>query len=136
MKKEIGLWVDHREAIIVILTKNGEEIHHITSNVGKKLRYSGSSHKTTPDGLKEVTAENQRDRKYTNSLNVYYDKLSTIVSDADCVQIFGPGEAKGELEKRLALAGFSAHISAVQTADKMTDRQIAAKVRDHFAISN
>ena len=26
LKKEIGLWIDHREAIIVILSDGGEEI--------------------------------------------------------------------------------------------------------------
>ena len=35
MKKEIGLWIDHREAIIVILTDGGEEIKHIASNNGR-----------------------------------------------------------------------------------------------------
>jgi hypothetical protein len=48
------------------------------------------------------------------------------------VQIFGPGEAKGELKKRLESKGFKGHILAVETVDKMTDRQIAAKVREHL----
>ncbi len=52
MKREIGLWIDHREAIVVILTDSGEEIKHIASNNGKHIRYSGSSHSKTPEGLK------------------------------------------------------------------------------------
>jgi hypothetical protein len=28
LKKENGLWIDHREAIIIILTISGEEIKH------------------------------------------------------------------------------------------------------------
>jgi len=35
MKKEVGLWIDHREATIVILTDGEEEIKHISSNGGK-----------------------------------------------------------------------------------------------------
>ena len=95
MKKQIGLWIDHREATIVILTDGGEEIKHILSNNGKHIHYSGSSHSKTPEGLKEVTSEDQRDRKFGNDLNKYYDEIIANIRDADSIQIFGPGEAKG-----------------------------------------
>lgn len=132
MKKEIGLWIDHREATIVILTDGGQETRHITSGSGKHMRYSGSSHSKTPEGLKEVTSEDQRDRKFGNQLNQYYDEVIAAIRDAETIQIFGPGEAKGELEKRLEHEGLKAHVLAIETADKMTDRQISAKVREHF----
>jgi hypothetical protein len=96
------------------------------------MRYSGSSHSTTPEGLKEVTSEDRRDRKFTNNLNSYYDQVIAVIRNADTIQIFGPGEAKGELEKRIELEGLKAHILAIETMDKMTDRQISAKVREHF----
>ena len=132
MKKQIGLWIDHREAVIVILTDDGEEIKHILSNNGKHIRYSGNSHSKTPQGLKEVKSEDQRDRKFENQLNKYYDEVIVAIRNAESIQIFGPGEAKGELEKRIEHEGLKAHILAVETADKMTDRQISAKVREHF----
>src|ERR1700690_3240041 len=126
MKKEIGLWIDHREAIIVILTDDGEEIKHIISNNGKHIRYSGSSHSKTPQGLKEVTSEDQRDRKFGNDLNKFYDEVIANLRGADSIQIFGPGEAKGELEKRLEHdEGLKGHILAIETVDKMSDRQIS-----------
>jgi hypothetical protein len=132
MKKEIGLWIDHREATIVTLTDGGEEIKHIISNNGKHIRYSGSSHSKTPEGLKEVTSEDQRDRKFGNDLNLFYDEIIACIREADSIQIFGPGEAKGELEKRIEKEGLKAHILAIETIDKMTDHQISAKVRENF----
>jgi hypothetical protein len=132
MKKQAGLWIDHREAILVILTDGGEEIKHITSNNGKHIRYSGSSHSKTPEGSKEVTSEDQRDRKFGNSLNEFYDEIIASIRDADSIQIFGPGEAKGELEKRIEHERLKGKILAIETVDKMTDRQISAKVREHF----
>jgi len=132
MEKEIGLWIDHREAIIVTLTDGGEEIKHIVSNSGKHIRYSGSSHSKTPEGLKEVSSEDQRDRKFGNDLKQFYDEIIATIRDAASIQIFGPGEAKGELEKRIAHEGLKAHILPIQTMDKMTDHQISAKVREHF----
>lgn len=132
MKKEIGLWLDHREAIIVILTDGGEEIKHISSGSEKHIRYSGSSHSKTPEGLKEVTSEDQRDRKFENQLNKYYDEVIAVIRDAESIQIFGPGEAKSELEKRLKHEVTEGHIFATESADRMTDRQISAKVRERF----
>jgi hypothetical protein len=134
MKKEIGLWIDHREATIVIVTDGEEEIKHITSDSGKHIRYSGSSHSKTPEGLKEVTSEDRRDRKFANTINSFYDEVIAVVRDADTIQIFGPGEAKGELEKRLEHEGLKAHILPVETVDKMTEHQISAKVRERFPV--
>ncbi len=132
MKREIGLWIDHREAIIVILMGDREETKYIKSSSRKHIRYSGSSHSKTPEGLKEVTSEDQRDRKFGNQLNKYYDEVIAVIRDAESIQIFGPGEAKGELEKRLEHEEIKGKILAVETVDKMTGPQIAAKVREHF----
>ena len=52
--------------------------------------------------------------------------------DAESIFIFGPGEAKGELEKRLASKGLGGRVVGIETVDKMTERQIAAKVRQYF----
>jgi hypothetical protein len=44
----------------------------------------------------------------------------------------GPGEAKGELKKRLKSQELGGRIVGIETVDKMTDRQIAARVRQRF----
>ena len=127
MKSEIGLWIDHRQAVIVVVTDAGEETKHIISNMEKHVRFASGS---SEDG----SQEDVRDRQFENHLNSYYDEVVTVIRDADAIQIFGPGEAKGELEKRLDHEGLKDRIVAVETVDKMTDRQIAAKVREHFRI--
>jgi hypothetical protein len=126
VKKQIGLWIDHRKAVIVILTDEGEELKKITSNVEKHVRFSGGT--ASEDG----STEDVRDRQFGNHLNGYYDEVIAVLRGADSVQIFGPGEAKGELEKRLEHQGLKSHILAVETVDKMTDRQISAKVRERL----
>ncbi len=126
MKKQAGLWIDHRKAVIVIVTEEGEEIKEITSSMEKHVRFTGGT--ASEDG----STEDVRDRQFGNHLNSYYDGVITWIRDVESIQIFGPGEAKGELEKRLKDKGFRGHILAVETVDNMTDRQIAAKVREHF----
>ena len=126
MKKEIGLWIDHRKAVIVIVTEAGEEIKKITSDMEKHVRFTGGT--ASEDG----STEDVRDRQFGNHLNSYYDRVVAIIRDAEAIQIFGPGEAKGELEKRLEHDGLKARIIAIETVDKMTDHQISAKVRERF----
>jgi hypothetical protein len=126
MKKQAGLWIDHRKAVIVIVTESGEEIKEITSNMEKHVRFTGGR------GSEDGSSEDVRDRQFGNHLNSFYDEVVAVLRDADTLQIFGPGEAKGELEKRLKDKGFKGHILAVETMDKMTDRQISANVREHF----
>ena len=121
MKKEIGLWIDHRKAIIVTIQGQEEEIKKIKSNMEKHVRFKGEGGE----------GEDVRDRQFQNHLNNFYDEVVAYIRDADSIQIFGPGEAKGELEKRFEHEGVKTHI-IVETADKMTDAQIAAKVREHF----
>ena len=124
MKKQVGLWIDHRESIIVMVTGEGEETKRITSNMEKHVRFSG--------GAQAVSEEDIQDNKFSGDLNKYYDGVITNIGDAESILIFGPGEAKGELEKRLEHKKLSGRIVAVETVDKMTDRQIAAKVRERF----
>ncbi|HEX2994144.1 MAG TPA: hypothetical protein VHP14_04950 [Anaerolineales bacterium] len=127
MKKEIGLWIDRREAVIVALMDKDEQITRIKSGAEKQIRFPGGSRK---DGLQ--TTEALRDKRLEKQLGKYFDEIIAHIRDADFIQIFGPGEAKGELEKRIEHEGLKAHIFAVETVDKMTDRQISAKVREHF----
>lgn len=131
MKKQAGLWIDHRKAVIVVLSDEGEEeTKTINSGMEKHVRFSGG------DGSEDGSSEDVRDRQFGNHLNSYYDQVIAIVRNAESVQIFGPGEAKGELEKRLKNEGLKDHALFVETADKMTDRQISAKVREHFSTTN
>jgi len=132
MKKEVGLWIDHRKAVIVLITDKGEETKEITSNIEKHVRFSSGSDSMSADRRHQGTAEDQRDRQYANNLNRYYDEVVAFIHDAETIQIFGPGEAKGELKKRLERKKFAGLVDVVETTDKMTDRQIAAKVRLRF----
>ena len=125
MSTEIGLWIDHRKAVIVIVNDESEEVREIISHMEKHTRFSGG-------GSEEGSAEDMRDRQFGSHLNAYYDKVIAAIRHGDSIQIFGPGEAKGELKKRLEREGFKGRVVAIESADKMTDRQIAAKVRQRF----
>ena len=132
MRTKVGLWIDHRKAVIVVVTDKGEETKLIISKVEKQLRRSGGSPLKGPYEAHQVPADDSREREFTGHLNIYYDAVIACVRDAEAILIFGPGEAKGELKKRLEGKEPSGRIIGIETVDKMTDRQIAAKVRQHF----
>jgi len=121
-----------QEGQIVTVTDNGEEMGLIVSKVEKQPRRSGDSPLKGPFEPHQVPAQDSLQRTRTEHLNIYYDAVVASVRDAESILIFGPGEAKGELKERLEKNGLGGRIVGIETADKMTDRQIAAKVRRHF----
>ena len=135
MKTKVGLWMDHRKAVIVVVSDKGEEIKLIVSKVEKQLRRSGGSPLKGPYEALQVPADDSREREFTGHLNIYYDAVVACIRDAEAILIFGPGEAKGELKKRLKRKTLGRRIAGLETVDKMTDRQIAAKVRQRFTES-
>jgi hypothetical protein len=129
MNKAAGLWIDHRKAVIVVVTDKREEIKLIMSKVEKQLRRSGDSPLKGPYDPLQVPAADSRQRTFTGHLKIYYAAVIACIRDAEAILIFGPGEAKYELKKRLERNNLGGRIASIETVDKMTDRQIAAKVR-------
>ena len=127
MKKTVGLWIDHQKAVIVFVTGAEEEVKLIHSDIEEQRieeqgRQNGRS----------IPSDDIRLRVLTEHFNNYYETVISCIRDAKSILLFGPGEAKGELKKRLEKDNLGDRIVGVETADKMTDNQIAAKVKEHF----
>ena len=135
MSSKAGVWIDHRQSVVVMLTANGEHIAHIVSNVEKHLERGGDSPLNGAYESRQVPADDSRQRGLTGELNIYYDTVIAALRDCESVLLFGPGEAKGELHKRLLRGKLGSKVAAVETEDKMTNPQIIAKVRAHFGVS-
>jgi len=133
MKQNVGLWIDHRKAIVVTIENDKEAAQVIESNVEPRVRFSGGSRTATPYSPQEIASERKRDERYRHHLDAYYSEVIQAIRDADSILIFGPGEPKGELKKAIEESkDMGRRIVGVESADKMTQRQIAAKVRDYF----
>ena len=133
MKTKVGLWIDHRKAIVVSVADKGDETALVISAVEKQLRRAKASRTRGPYESQQVPADDSRQRSLTGQLNIYYDAVIASIREAESILIFGPGEAKGELKKRLKRINLDGRVVGVETVDKMTGRQIAAKVRERFA---
>ncbi len=132
MNTKVGLWIDHRKARIVLLTDKSEEIREIISEAEKQPRRSGDSPLKGKYESLQVPADDNGQRILTENLNTYYDAVIASIRDAESILIFGPSSAKHELKERLAENNLADRVIDIETFDKMTDRQIAAKVRERF----
>jgi stalled ribosome rescue protein Dom34 len=133
METKAGLWIDHRQAVVVLITDTGEEIKQIMSNAEKQLRRTGSTPLQGNFDPQHVPSDDSRLRTFTAELNSFYNEVIDSVRDAESILIFGPGEAKDELKKCLEGNNLGDRITAIETVDNMTTPQIAAKVRQYFA---
>ena len=132
MKTLAGLWIDHREAVIVLVSEKGQETRRIKSHVEKQLRRSGRSPPKAPFEPQMVPADDSREREYMGHLANYYDEVISCLRLAKAILLFGPGEAKGELKKRIERNKLDLRITRFETMDKMTERQILQKVRERY----
>ena len=141
MKKYVGIWLDHREAFIVSLTKDQpalnskqEMIERIESNFEGRVRLSGGSrNRNEPYEPQEISVDSMAEDRFKLKIRQYYKQIMLRFRDADRILIFGPGEAKIELKKEIERTKeFKGKINKIEAADKMTKGQIAAKVRAFF----
>ncbi len=123
MKTAVGLWIDHRRALVVFVDGKDTETKLISSNIETHHRQSGVA----------MPADDVRQRALTGHLNSFYDEVISCVREAESILILGPGEAKGELRQRLEQDHLNRRIVGINTSDKMTDKQIVAVVRGHFS---
>jgi hypothetical protein len=132
MATKAGVWIDHKQAIVVLITDAGKEIKKFKSHIEPSDRPAGNprpKNKYTPN---DFIAEDRRERKLVDDRKHVFEEVLACIRGADSVLILGPGEAKGEFGmyiKSHKLRGLNVEL---EIADKMTDRQLAAKVGEHF----
>jgi len=133
MSTNAGVWIDHRKAVIVTIAKDGEVTRTVESNAEKRTRFSSGRKMSRAHESQPGAAEDTNERRFAGQLDRFYEEVVAGLRDAATILIFGPGEAKGELAKRLEHDGLGARITGVERLDKRTDRQITARVRARVA---
>jgi hypothetical protein len=126
MNQKVGIWIDHKSAVIVSTSAGHVTTKTLESEVGAHPRYSGQQ-----DG----GGEKKYEQHHGQQLDRYYDDVIRQVGLPEALLIFGPGEAKLELKERLSRSKVLSECTVdIEPADKLTDPQIVAKVKEHFGI--
>jgi stalled ribosome rescue protein Dom34 len=132
MKNEVGLWIDHRQAVIVTLNDGTESIEHVEADFEKRGRYSSDVEAVPENSPHMDLAEDKHERHTLEMVSHYYDSVAAHLKNASALLIMGPGPAKVEFQKHLEHRKFNGAILGVEAADNMSDAQIAAKVRQEL----
>jgi stalled ribosome rescue protein Dom34 len=122
----VGVWIDHKKAVIVSAAADGVAAKTVLSEVGAHAHYSG----THGEG------EKRYEERHAQRLDQFFDEVISQLRQPDAVLIFGPGEAKRELETRLGrLKTLPKAVVTIDAADHLTEAQILAKVREHYHLT-
>ena len=125
MNRMAGVWIDHKKAVIVSASDGHVTTKTLESDIAAHPHYGGQQ-----DG----GGEKKYEERHRQSLERYYDEVIDHLREPEALLIFGPGEAKLELKERLGRSGApSQPVVEIETADRLTDPQIVAKVKEHFA---
>ncbi len=132
MKVFAGVWLDRKKAVIVFLIGGKDRKIILDSGLDKIFQTAGKLKSTNPYGRRDETPDDIKERVFKGHLNNYFDRVLSAIKDVSEIYIFGPGETKNELVKRGEKQKLNGKIVRVETSDKMTGRQITAKVRKFF----
>ena len=135
MNHKVGIWIDHKKAVIVFASADRVAARTLESDIGPHARYSSRAGYPTPDGSHEGGGEKKYEERYGQHLDRYYDEVISQLGQPEALLIFGPGEAKLQLKERLSRSkALSDRIVGIETTDNLTDPQIVAKVEEHYGI--
>ena len=127
MSHDVGVWIDHKKAVIVSIADGHVTTRTLASDVEPHPHYAGSQ---------EGGGEQKYEERHNLHLDQYYDEVISKIGQPDALLLFGPGEAKRQLKDRLGRSPASSEcFVAVESTDKLTDPQIVAKVKDHYGIA-
>jgi hypothetical protein len=131
--KQIGIWMDKKEAFVVTVTDGETKMRTIASDV-EFFNPKGGSRSKTPWGPQQVVHDDRYTARETQQLNRYYDSLTEMLGDAEAIVLFGPAGTNAEFKKRLDAVhpGVGARVKDVLTADSMTANQVKALIREYF----
>ncbi len=135
MKKEIGIWLNRDKAVLISL-KDGqsEQVMTLESEIESRTRIPGEGKPFSRLGniLAETSGRLTNRRK--QQMHQYLNKIIHSLDDeARELFLFGPSNAKIQLEKELKKNPVFARKTVIlEAADKMTERQMIAHVKDHF----
>jgi stalled ribosome rescue protein Dom34 len=123
---KLGIWMDHECAYLIEFT---------VSPMHTKIIESAATHARREESI--LRGENHLHTKDQHQQREYFKKLGHEIRQYREVVLFGPTAAKRELYNTLRSNHlFDAVTIKLEQADKMTENQLHAFVRNHFTPAN
>jgi hypothetical protein len=134
MKKNTALWIDHKTAVLVTIDGDHTRVQHVESDAESHLKPSGGWKADGTVVAQAVANEHTADERRKHQYHTYYQKVVELLADSTDIALFGPGEAKIELAKEIEKnKDMHKKVRAVETCERMTEKQLIAKVNAFFS---
>ena len=132
--KKAGIWLDQKEAKVIILADDSEEIKTIYSQIETRERIPGESKIYGRFGKQYLNDEKTKEIKIDAQLKRYLNEVIETLEDKDELMIFFLVKTKKELEKLIRdHPKMYARLKEIRIAKQMTENQKVAYVKDFFA---
>lgn len=134
MKRNVGIWIDSKQAIIVNLKGGQETLKKIPSNIDFRVREPGETKKYGRFGGQYLTYEKNRLMKKNLQTSQFLKTLIKEIIHCDSIVIFGPSKMKKIFEKEiLKNMQLAKKLKGVYNSDLITENQMKAWVRKFYA---
>lgn len=131
MTDQIGLWIDHRQALVVEFGKGEARMSRFQSGA-KHNAFRGAPKARGSYSPQYGEGDDQLDNQFRTQLHAFYGRVLGAVRAASHVLIAGPGIAKTEFRKQLERSKQPGRAVCTATTGRLTDRQFVAMARKHF----
>lgn len=135
MKKKIGIWIDTKQAVIVILSKNHHTLKRLSSQIETRERVPGEHKKYGRFGNQYMTYEKNRINRRTQQTQRFFKLLIKELEHCESVVLFGPSRMKNEFAKMIkSTARISAKLVGIENSELLTENQMIAWVKNFYKI--
>lgn len=132
-KKQAGVWIDRSKAIIVTLSAGQESVEELEADIDNAVHHHGEGDKGSFMGSRHLNNERKFNEREQHQVSRFLDEVADHIRQCDELVVLGPADMKYEFRSLLESDKQLAHkLKSVETADKMTARQLVAHIRDYY----
>ncbi len=133
MKKQVGIWVDTKKAVIISLKEDKTSIKTVPSDITTRERFEGETNQMGKFGEQSLNQEKHKNNRFKNEERQFFKEILSSVAMVDDIVLFGPAYVKRHLEKEIRThREISSKLLDVVTTDKMTKNQMTEWVNNYY----
>ncbi len=133
MKKNIGIWIDTKQAVIIKLSTSNHKVKVIESNIETRERVAGESKKFGRFGGQYLTYEKNKLNRKHEQTNQFIKNLFKEVETCNSLVLFGPSKMKNIFEKEIKNnMQLAKKLKGVSNSKLLTENQMVAWVKDFY----
>ncbi len=130
----LGIWLDCEKAFVISVSEDDYRTEWVHSNVENRVRYDGETKSSSRLGGMFVNPSRKRMERRKHQLREYFASLTPKIRGSEAILLFGPADTAKHLFKEIRqMKGFRDIPVRVEKADKMTENQMIARVREYYA---